>query len=71
MRKIVGEAVHENEGRTRTVVVARVNPTLAARNVMLGESRLAVHGASSKRRLSSEPLRLDDKDRPRRGHLIG
>ena len=66
--KIVGEAVHKHEGRTRTVVVARVNVALAARNVMLGESRLAVHGAlveagvrtaASRRQRSAEKSHLD------------
>src|SRR5882757_7901013 len=43
--KIVGEAVHEHEGWARTVVVAGVEFPLFPRNTMLGESRLAVHGA--------------------------
>src|SRR5882757_2386124 len=43
--KIVGEAVHEHEGRTRTVVVAGIELSPFPRNTMLGESRLAVHGA--------------------------
>src|SRR5580698_7664791 len=41
--QVVGETVHQHEGRTRTVVIARIEASLAARNVMLGESRLAVH----------------------------
>src|SRR5712664_2551580 len=43
--KIVGEAVHEHESRTRTVVIAGIEFSLFPRNTMLGESRLADHGA--------------------------
>jgi hypothetical protein len=42
--KIVGKAVHEHEDRPGAVVVAGVDSSLLPRNIVLCESRSAVHG---------------------------
>src|ERR1700750_750460 len=69
--KIIGETVHQHEGRPGTVVVARINSALAARNIMLGESRLAVHGALVEAALRSEPPLLGADHPPSEAIWIG
>ena len=66
--KVVGKTVHQNEGRTRAVIIAGVDASLLAGNTMFGESRSA-HGVLVEAAFEFEPPHFDAEDHTGSGPL--
>src|SRR6201996_5922774 len=67
--KVVGKAGHQHEGRASAIVVVGANSALAARNAMLGETWLVVHGVLVEAAIGVQPAAFRCQGSARKGYL--